>query len=620
MHVIHYTHAGKSSSFLLKDGQRWLLGRGPDCQISIPDPHLSAEHCELSQEDGKLGIRLTKGKSLIEFDHNLVKEATLCEGARFEIGDTTFFVSSLKDGMDLLDAKALLSAESSLNLPATRTALEKEETTPLEPKRSSRDLSPGKLIAQLVYLFRNATDRGSLGKVVLELACGRIRAVRGLIAQMDGADKLEIVASNGFKEVEAIASVVSKSILREIIDRRCSIVISDTSTSNLPVASKPSMRENGIRAVACAPVFNSDGDLWGLIYVDHPDHAVKFSIQDAELLIWLGQVYTLLDENIEMAKQLESELSRLKKAAVRDEHIVAESPCMVKLLGMVEKAATSEANILLVGESGTGKERIARLLHARSPRKSKRIVTRNCAAIPEHLFESEMFGHKKGAFTGATNDRKGAFLEADGGTLFLDEIGDLDYTLQTKLLRVIQEGRMNPVGSDMEVAVDVRLICATNRSLAELTSEKKFREDLYYRISTVTMEIPPLRERPEDIPALAQYFVSTLSESKRHIGSEAMEKLKRYAWPGNVRELLSTLEQAVIFSAGDEIGTEDINLRMEPSQSINLQSTSLVEAERSHILNIMERASGNKTEAAKLLGIARSTLVLKLKSYEQQNR
>jgi two-component system response regulator HydG len=242
-------------------------------------------------------------------------------------------------------------------------------------------------------------------------------------------------------------------------------------------------------------------------------------------------------------------------------------------------------------------------------------VARNCAAIPENLFESEMFGHKKGSFTGAESDRRGAFLEADGGTLFLDEIADLPSALQTKLLRAIQEKVIRPVGSDKDIPVNVRIICATNRDLLECCTNREFREDLYYRLATVTLTVPPLRDRREDIVPLARHFVRAFSDGLRNLTKAAEDRLVVYQWPGNVRELRSIMEQAVIFAAGSEINADEINLPGAGAR-INLAPQSLAEAERRHILSVLASVNGNKTEAAKALGLARSTLLVKLNSYK----
>ena len=292
--------------------------------------------------------------------------------------------------------------------------------------------------------------------------------------------------------------------------------------------------------------------------------------------------------------------------------IVVAAPSMLTLLKRVKKAAASDASILVQGETGSGKECIALLIHQQSSRAGKAFVARNCASIPQHLFESEMFGHKKGAFTGADRDRKGAFAEADGGTLFLDEIGDLEYTLQTKLLRAIQEKIIHPVGSDKDLPVDPRIVCATNKDLLACIKAHEFRDDLYYRVATVMVAVPPLRDRREDIVPLARHFVGMASKLTHTLSPEAEERLLKYDWPGNVRELRSLMEQAVIFAIGNVIQADELGFPQKES-SADPDSQLLEAVERRHILEVLKNCDGNKTVAAKVLGLARSTLVLKLK-------
>ena len=299
--------------------------------------------------------------------------------------------------------------------------------------------------------------------------------------------------------------------------------------------------------------------------------------------------------------------------------MVAESPKMLELFERVKKAAASDAPILIQGETGSGKECIAILLHRQSTRASKPFVARNCSAIHANLFESEMFGHKKGAFSGADRDRNGAFLEADKGTLFLDEIGDLEYNLQTKLLRAIQEKLIQPVGSDRDIPASPRIVCASNKDLRECIKAKTFRDDLFYRVATVVLTVPPLRERREDIVPLARHFVGLASKWTRTLSTEAEERLLSYQWPGNVRELRSLMEQAVIFAIGTEIQAGELPFpTLKSPDGIDEVSQSLAEVEMRHILRVMKEHNQNKSDAAKSLKMARSTLLLKLKAYETE--
>jgi two-component system NtrC family response regulator len=307
----------------------------------------------------------------------------------------------------------------------------------------------------------------------------------------------------------------------------------------------------------------------------------------------------------------------------RVEGIIGESGRMQEVLSLVHRVAGSDATVLIQGESGTGKELIAKAIHYASPRASGPLVRVNCAALPETLLESELFGHEKGAFTGAVASRQGRFELAHGGTLFLDEVGDVPLHLQVKLLRVLQEREFERVGSSRPIAVDARLIAATHRDLAALVKAGRFRDDLYYRINVVTIVVPPLRERREDIPPLIDHFVRRFAESNRKpiagLTPAARELLLRYDYPGNVRELENLIERAVVLTRDDVIGPADLPLTLqdataEPAEPARL--TAAVEAlERRRIREALAESDGVQTRAAETLGISERVLRYKLKKY-----
>ncbi len=298
------------------------------------------------------------------------------------------------------------------------------------------------------------------------------------------------------------------------------------------------------------------------------------------------------------------------------------NPAMAELLETALKVAESGATVLITGESGTGKEVLARLIHTRSQRRSGPFVAVNCAAIPDNLIESELFGHVRGAFTGAVRDRKGRFQSAHQGTLFLDEIGELQPEMQVKFLRVLQESRVQPVGSDREEEVDIRIIAATNRDLQQDIGDGRFREDLYYRISVIPLHLPPLRRRVEDIPALVRHFL------RRHeapagveFSPEAMAKLQRYQWPGNIRELQNVVERSLILRSSDRIKAADVLLPAAAGNDsghpfrLPPDGISLEELERDLIRQALELAGGNRSQAARLLRIPRHVFIYRMEKY-----
>jgi two-component system response regulator HydG len=311
------------------------------------------------------------------------------------------------------------------------------------------------------------------------------------------------------------------------------------------------------------------------------------------------------------------------------QNIIGRGPAMVDLLETVAQVAPSEATVLITGESGTGKELIAGAIHFNSTRKDGPFVKMNCAAVTETLLESELFGHEKGAFTGAHRQKEGRFRQANGGSLFLDEVGEMSVGMQVKLLRALQEREITRVGGETSIHIDVRVIAATNKDLFQDVKNGNFREDLYYRLNVVTLKVPPLRERREDIPLLAQHFLSTFSE-KNHkqikgVTPQAMDRFLKYPWPGNVRELMNAVERAVVLSRSDYLDEEDLPLSIRENEQSEDQSVflkdgvsadlPLEDVEKATILRTLESTMGNKSEAARRLGITRKTLHKKLKKY-----
>jgi DNA-binding NtrC family response regulator len=323
-------------------------------------------------------------------------------------------------------------------------------------------------------------------------------------------------------------------------------------------------------------------------------------------------------------RNLEQENRRLRRAVDRTSsfgEMIGSSAAMREIFALIRKVAGSRASVLITGASGTGKELVARTLHYSGSRAAKPFVPVNCTALPEGLMESELFGHVRGAFTGAVSTKRGLFEEADGGTLFLDEIGDMSLGLQSKLLRVLQDGQIRPVGGNQTRPVDVRIVTATNANLKEKIEAGEFRKDLYYRLNVIPIEIPPLSERPEDIPLLAESFVRKHGEDRRFtITPAAMKRLSGHAWEGNARELENVIERAITFCESDEILASDIVLSDEPDGSgsgvtdsdfldgaVSSQLT-LAELGDRYTARVLESTHGNKARAAKILGINRRTL------------
>lgn len=306
---------------------------------------------------------------------------------------------------------------------------------------------------------------------------------------------------------------------------------------------------------------------------------------------------------------------------VPSDRLVGQSPALKMVIGLLRKVAPMDSTVLITGETGTGKELVARTIHLQSRRHRHPFVVVDCGSLVQTLFESEMFGHLKGAFTGAIDTTKGKFEIADGGTLFLDEISNIDLTLQARLLRVVQEQEIPKIGSPRTKKVDVRIISATNRDLSKEVEENRFRKDLFYRLNVVSIHIPPLRERREDIPALAEYFLDQLCRQRRikltKISEETMAIMRAYPWPGNVRELRNALERAIVVSEGGLLGPKDLMLgESAPGAHDHLSDrSSLAELEKKQITEVLNDCGGNRTHAAARLGINRKTLREKMRKY-----
>lgn len=342
----------------------------------------------------------------------------------------------------------------------------------------------------------------------------------------------------------------------------------------------------------------------------------------------LEEVLLILDRVVDRRKLIrENDLLKeeLGKKGITAEKIIYKSPQMAELISLASRVAASQASVLIQGESGTGKELLARLIHQLSPRAAKPVIVVNCGALHENLLESELFGHEKGSFTGATTRRIGRFEEADGGTLFLDEIGELSPTVQVKLLRFLQEREIQRLGSNVNIHVDVRVISATNRDLEIQVKEGNFREDLFYRLKVVTMVLPPLRERKEDLPLLINHFMEKFSQENgkniKDLTAEARDLLLKYDYPGNVRELINILERAVVITRNEYISSDDLPFKSSvPPESSDKKSSgtlreSLENLERQLIDEAMSKATDNQTRAAEILGMSERMLRYKLKKY-----
>ena len=425
---------------------------------------------------------------------------------------------------------------------------------------------------------------------------------------------------------------VTRGVVRKVLRDRAAVLAADASSET--VASE-SLLSSGIRSTIGVPLWRGE-EIIGVLQVDNRDAASMFQPLDVEVLGALAANASLAVSNARLIQRLAAAEERLARenAFLRDRererrprNLIGDSVAMLALLEQLDRVAATKATVLIEGETGVGKERVAALLHEHSDRASALLVVQNCAAIPENLLESELFGHRRGAFTGADKDKKGLFEIADGGTLFLDEIGELPLTLQPKLLRVLQEGEVRRVGDELTRKVDVRVVAATNRDLEREATSGRFREDLYYRLSVFPLRVPSLRDRKSDIPLLAEYFLERytreMGKAVAGFSQAAMELLLGHDWPGNVRELENEVQRLVIQAdAGDFIGPDLLSPRVRRMDDMTTRAGAatgplkerVAQMERYLISEELRRCDGNKTQAAKALGITREGLHKKLRT------
>ena len=377
------------------------------------------------------------------------------------------------------------------------------------------------------------------------------------------------------------------------------------------------------RSIVCAPM-KVGGEVIGVIEFINKAEGESFQQSDLDLLMVFADLAALAIVNARKFQQVDRENTNLREELHLNHEIIGESKIIKSVVAQALQVADSQASTLILGESGTGKELMARLIHQGSPRKDRHLVTLNCAAVPESLLEDELFGHEKGAFTGATGQKIGKFELADESTIFLDEIAEMSQTMQAKLLRVLQDGVFYRVGGNVPISVDIRVMAATNQNIPEEIKKGTFRKDLYYRLNVVEIHMPPLRERKDDIPLLARHFVCLFQKEKGYvnltISDEAMNKIMEYDWPGNVRELKNAMERAVVMGNGREILPEDLPMftAEAPMADIPVGRTlqEAVDHFKKRFIEInLKNTSGNQSKAATIMGIQRTYLSRLISKY-----
>jgi Nif-specific regulatory protein len=646
---------GYGDVFQLVAGQSYTLGRAPTNQIVLKDDLCSREHAEIFATNGRWRLRdLHSLNGTRVNDIRVETERELDPQDKVQVGRTQLlFVEEMGQLPDLPAEKQLdgdLAIKKRLNQTRFLTPLPppppEAETGPRSPDEQTVPMaSRTGLSRDLSLLYRLALDMGTAATydevcqmvltTLLEATPAEVGAVLSVVGQTDvgkgeSANKpmrgveLEVTSHRHRDPSRHDYRRVSEYVSNEVLATREAVLAEDVARDRY-LRNRESLSELGATSLICAPVLFGERML-GLIHLyctdphkaldgDNLEFAVAVAKQLGNVIHQLQRNQSLQDENRALRDQLRVE-----------SELVGESPAIKEVERQIGRVAGTNATCLVRGESGSGKELVARAVHYSSQRKEGPFVTLNCAALTETLLESELFGHEKGSFTGATEKKVGKFEAANRGTIFLDEIGEMTVGTQAKLLRILEGHPFERVGGSVPIQVDVRVVAATNQPLEQAVHGGQFRRDLFFRLQVVEIRVPPLRDRKEDIPLLADHFLKRfIRETGRKIRGftqPALRKMQEYHWPGNVRELRNVVERAVALSTGAMLDTADVWLstleQRPPSEhdiALSYQPIALEEVEKRHILQTLEHTDWNKSQAATILSIERSTLDRKIKGY-----
>ena len=602
----------QGESFLLT-GDEVFIGREPTNHIAVLDATASRRHCSIRKEDHAFHLRDRESRNSTFVNGVPVSDHILRHGDQIRVGQSLFV---FREPEDSAAADIVLEDDST---PAGSTViLTKDDTLYLRPARAETKLPATERTVHDLNVLLNFSrtvnavrDLPTLEKQVLEAMLEVAPADRAAVFLMDrGSEEPSLVM--GWERGRGPAQQVkaSRTILNRVIEEQVAVLSADVPADE-HLQGSDSLMAGRVRSVLAVPL-EAQGRLLGAIYLDALAGSARFDTNLLQLVTALGSVAALAIENLQHLEWLTSENRRLQEEISIRHSMIGGSDAIQAVQKFIGRVAGNDSTVLIWGESGTGKELVARAIHENSLRANKPFVAINCAAITETLLESELFGHEKGAFTGALAQKRGKLELAEGGTILLDEIGELALPLQAKLLRVLQEREFERVGGTHPIKLDVRVIAATNRDLKKETEAKTFRQDLYYRLNVVSIRVPALRERKKDIPMLASFFAARCAEKvKRHvvgISPEAGRCLVSYDWPGNVRELENTIERAVALGSTEMILPEDLpETILEGAATagapVNALQDSLRDAKKAMIERAIEQADGVYTDAAKILGI-----------------
>lgn len=612
----------------LQAGQRFTLGRANTNRIVLKDELCSREHAEVFFADGQW--RLRDLESLNGTRHNgaaLEGEGELASGDEFQVGKTQFlFVTSLEE----LPQVPPRPAESE-GVAIKKRLGQTRFLTPQPEEMSSETPLPGtgrhSLSRDLSLLYRLALGMGSavseeeLTRIVLDGLLEGVPAETAAVLSLLEGRNLEILAQRHRDPSDHDYVPLPDGVVKEVLEVKEAILAEDTARDRY--LRQGNVVKPGATSLICAPVMFG-GKVLSLIHLYCADPLKSLNAEDLEFTVAVAKQLGGVIHQLKRQENLSAQNQSLRDQLKVESELVGKSPAIRKIEEQIGLVAATNATVLIRGESGSGKELVARAIHYSSPRRDGPFICLNCAALSETLLESELFGHEKGAFTGATDKKIGKFEAADGGTIFLDEIGEMASGTQAKLLRVLEGHPYERVGGHLAIRVNVRVVAATNQPLEKNLQEGTFRRDLFFRLQVVEIRVPPLRERLSDVAMLADHFLKRFAaETGRKIRGftpSAMRKLENHVWPGNVRELRNVIERAVALGRGVTIDAADIWLTSveidadRPAKSV-FKPMPLEDIERRHIEQTLDHVNWNKSQAAALLAIERSTLDRKIRVY-----
>jgi Nif-specific regulatory protein len=614
------------------------IGRSPASTVVVGEFHLSGDHAQITRVGDHYvfrDLRSTNGSAVerdgrrIQVDAAARWEVALVDGDVLLLGnhhDPVRIAVRIGDDDDTTDlGERLIASRSIMNLPAVADQIERDPGEALRVYKALQPLGarlePAEVIEACLAAGFELLPRATHLAILLRSETDKDRFALAVSRERSTAEP---------RTTDPVRA--SRAVLRRVLADRAAVLTADAQQA----LSSESILGGQILSILALPLWRGD-DIIGLIQADNRASVGMFSETDLEVGLLLAAQASLAIDNATLVQRLrvaeerargENVYLRRKEQRIKFDNIIGDSPAMKAVFAQLERVIDTRATVCIEGETGTGKELIASAVHHQSQRRDKMFVAQNCAAMPENLLESELFGHKRGAFTSADSDKKGLFEIADGGTLFLDEMGEMPMTLQAKLLRVLQDSTIRPVGATSEKQVDVRIICATNRDLSAEVEKGRFRQDLYYRLMVFPISLPPLRDRREDIPALAAHFLKRYADEYRMelpgFTQDALDALASYNWPGNIRELENEIQRLVIQAeTGHWIEITDLSPRLRKIEGtitrIAPQKGTLREmmdqVERWLITEALRDHGGNKTKTAVTLGITREGLHKKLAKF-----